>query len=267
MPKYSPEVSADLDDALASCVPSADLRPALTRALPQAVNAGALPDVRLHQVELTPGMWTGVDLWRERFAELERHAAITRGDVIDVFSDPTRSQTDRLVVSYVWGTGKNGYGPHRLNEILASETEKPLHAAAEALRNGADSDAIAAAGEAYRLLAGAIPGFGPAFYSKFLYFTDTAVGRGTALILDAVLAARMRDIAAGLGRERGVVDADATAEWLWRGPRWSRYRYETYLRYMHSTAARLGWPADLVELAMFCSGGDHWSRVVAATRE
>jgi hypothetical protein len=78
--------------------------------------------------------------------------------------------------------------------------------------------------------------FGPAFFTKFLYFTTPG-----ALILDNVLARRVHALAgmAYLVRRGGNSYA------------WSPYRYAVYLHWMRQTEARLGCEPDELETTLF----------------
>ncbi len=86
--------------------------------------------------------------------------------------------------------------------------------------------------QAYPTLQGQVPGLGPAFFTKFLYFTGTAVPPAhgpRSLILDRGLSRRLRQIAAAVGRESGH-DADGLiAAWAWSDSNWTAHRYEVYL--------------------------------------
>ncbi|MGV9565014.1 8-oxoguanine DNA glycosylase OGG fold protein [Streptomyces sp. NPDC003480] len=96
---------------------------------------------------------------------------------------------EALVATYVWGKGKSGSpagsGPTTLHKILAAEDllDEALDDAVTVLsRHGAVAS--------YEGLRGRIPGFGPSFFTKFLYFAGKTVKPANGpepLILDRVL--------------------------------------------------------------------------------
>lgn len=189
-------------------------------------------------------------------------AAVSRAEVASAVADALQREAFReaLVATYVWGKGKRGApggsGPATLHKILAFDgLDAVLAAAVTALREHG-------APQAYAALKGQVPGLGPAFFTKFLYFTGPAVPpvHGVRpLILDRVLARRLRWMAAAVGREsRHDVDGSVAA-WVWSDSNWTPHRYQVYLSFMHSAANQLAagdsWPSgaapDLLERALF----------------
>ena len=171
--------------------------------------------------------------------------SVSRGDVFDLAA--TGDLPAVFAASFIWGTGRIGYGPHRYREIVQrthGQLDEMLTAAAEAARE----DVIAGYAQFYgghdpmqRASANTagwsrIDNFGPSFFTKFLYFTTPG-----ALILDNVLARRVRDLAGiphlVVGRGRSVA--------------WSPYRYAVYLKWMHQTAHALDAAPDELELTLF----------------
>ncbi|WP_073734810.1 8-oxoguanine DNA glycosylase OGG fold protein [Streptomyces sp. CB02488] len=166
----------------------------------------------------------------------------------------TASWTETLVASYVWGQGDNGYGAHRLNEILRPG---PVEAVlAEAIALLATDGAVAG----YRRLSGAIAGLGPAFFTKFLYFAGGAVPDAPGprpLILDQRIARVLRAHTTRLGEGIGLEEPARLAAWLWSDGGWTPHRYDMYLRWVRGVTGQLAgsthWPLapDLLELALF----------------
>ncbi|MFV8242623.1 hypothetical protein [Mycolicibacterium peregrinum] len=196
--------------------------------------------VRAHRVAYNPGSWAG--LLPDRLAENDR---VSRGDVFDMAE--TGNLTDVFTASYVWGTGRIGYGPRRYRDIVESTAGRLgllLSRAAEA----ASEDVIAGYTMFYggedperRAVANLEPwsrikGFGPAFFTKFLYFTTQG-----ALILDNVLA---RKVAALSGMPHLVGDGG-------RSRAWSPYRYAVYLHWMCQAGTALDCSAEELELTLF----------------
>lgn len=220
--------------------------------------------VDAHTIPVAPSRWAGFpDFPFDSDAPL---LSVNRRDMTDTAQ---RCRDDGgwlplLVASVAWGWGRKGFGPTRLRWIFdgnarwvalpVAETQRRLATAVETLdREGAV--------EAYRYLAGAggIPGFGPAFFTKFLYFTDRDGGRrGCSLILDARLARQMRGFWRCRANEPYAADGPSP-DWLWHGPVWTERRYRIYLAFMGRAAAELSesserWTPDLVELLLFRRG-------------
>ncbi|MFD3717574.1 hypothetical protein [Streptomyces sp. NPDC058674] len=212
-----------------------------------------------HAVEYVPSRWSNVEPWPEQLA-VRSHAEaamLSRAEVVAVARRAAEGGewSALLVASYVWGQGRTGYGPHRLRAVLAqSAVDDVLAAAAAALK-------AAGATDAYRVLCDAIPGLGPAFFTKFLYFLDLVQDGPAprALILDRRVARAVRAHAARVGLDAGLVAAPTLAAWTWSNGAWTSHRYGVYLRWITAAADQLaasgiGWPEaspDLLELALF----------------
>lgn len=182
--------------------------------------------------------------------------------VASIVADALRREAYReaLVATYVWGTGKRGSrggsGPATLPKILdVVDLDTMLADAVTTLRKqGAEA--------AYAGLQGRIYGFGPSFYTKLLYFAGKTVPSPSGpqpLILDRVLARRLRSLAQAVGRETGHDPDGSIARWVWRDRNWSPHRYAVYLSFVQAAvgqAAATGtWPSDtspdLLEYALF----------------
>lgn len=152
-----------------------------------------------------------------------------------------------LVATYVWGKGKRGTpggsGPATLHKILAAEG---LDAAlARAVATWGEHSAKAA----YAGLQSLVPEFGPSFYTKFLYFVGKTVPSASGpqpLILDRVLARRVRSLALTVGRETGHDPDGSITSWVWRDRNWSPHRYAVHLSFIHVTARQLAAAWQLV---------------------
>jgi hypothetical protein len=189
-----------------------------------------------------------------------RTGRISRGDVLDIGRQAragTRPASALLVASFVWGWGTAGYGPRRLRDILTAAGDR-LESALRRALDAADADPASpdpVAGYA-RLYGGddypdrAAPGrepwsrlrgYGPAFFTKFLYFSTPG-----ALILDNRLANAVHDLSQmpHLITEHGQSLA------------WAPYRYSVYLHWMTQTAQAIGVEQDLLELTLFQRPGD-----------
>ncbi|MER5493776.1 hypothetical protein [Streptomyces sp. NPDC002490] len=220
----------------------------------------AAEGVGAHAVAYVPAHWSGAEPWLRGFAGREQTGAVrvSRARVTEAVRDAVGrgAWAEALVASYVWGQGRTGYGPHRLEAVLAEPgAEEALGAAVAELR---ERGAVAA----YRGLRGTVRGLGPAFFTKFLYFLDLAepapVGP-RALVLDQRVARVVRAWAQRVGAAAGVASAAGTAAWTWSDGGWTAHRYAVYLELMSAARAQLadagvGAPAagvDLVELAFF----------------
>lgn len=180
---------------------------------------------------------------------LRSSAGVSRGDVFDLAA--TGDWMSVFAASFIWGTGRIGYGPHRYREIVrgaSGRLDDMLTAAVHAAREdviegyaqfygGFDPKVRAAANsEGWSR----IDNFGPAFFTKFLYFTTPG-----ALILDNVLARRVYDLAQiphfVAGKNRSV--------------QWSPYRYAVYLKWMQQTATQIEAEPEELELTLFTLSG------------
>ncbi|MEW2326100.1 hypothetical protein AB0926_34390 [Streptomyces griseoincarnatus] len=253
-----------VDREMAACL----LPGAVVRALGRwwetnaAVYADGTPGA--HTIRYTPGRWGQITPWPKALAPTSAggDAAVSRAEVASAVADALRREAFReaLVATYVWGKGKRGTpggsGPSTLNKILAFDgLDAPLAAAVTALHE-------CGAPQAYAALQGRVPGLGPAFFTKFLYFTGIAMppaGGPRPLILDRVLSRRLRQLAAAVGRESGHDVDGSIAAWVWSDGNWSPHRYRVYLSFMHAAAGQLAaddsWPSgaapDLLECALF----------------
>jgi hypothetical protein len=207
-----------------------------------------------------PGHWSAISPWPTGLAERSRTDIVTvsRAEVVAALQDAAAREdwAEALVASYVWGQGRTGFGPHRLEEILASSglADALKGAAAVLLQQGAVA--------AYQIMDGAVKGLGPAFYTKFLYFLDLALAPSTgphALILDQRVARVLRAHATNVGLDMGLPSAVSTAEWIWSDGGWTCHRYAVYLKWMTAASEQLRsadprWAEsspDLLELAFF----------------
>lgn len=217
-----------------------------------------------HTVRYTPSRWAQITPWPSALAATSHvgDAQISRAQVASIVADALRREAYReaLVATYVWGKGKRGSpvgsGAASLQKILAAEgLETALTRAVTTLsEHGAEA--------AYTGLQGRVPWFGPSFYTKFLYFTGKTVPPSTCpgpLILDRVLARRLRSLAQAVGRETGHDPDGSIANWVWRDQNWSPHRYAVYLSFIHAAAGQAAatdtWPSDaspdLLEYALF----------------
>lgn len=189
-----------------------------------------------------------------------RTGCISRGDVLDIWQQVrarARPAADLLVASFIWGWGTVGYGPRRLRDIRAAagnQLEPSLQRALDAvnmdpdpphpvagyacLYDGNDDQDRAAPGqEPWSRLRG----FGPAFFTKFLYFSTPG-----ALILDNQLANAVHQLSQLphlVARNRQSLV-------------WTPYCYSVYLHWMAQTARAVGVEPELLELTLFQPPGD-----------
>lgn len=196
--------------------------------------------MRGHRIQFNPRSWAGL-----LPAALAGRDSISRGEVFEIAE--TGCYSEVFAASYLWGVGSNGYGPHRYREIVNAAGGRLDDLLRRAAQNAA-TDVISGYAMLYggyepRSRAAAleepwarIAGLGPAFFTKFLYFTTPG-----ALILDRVLARRVHALSGMpyLVRRTG------------QPYDWSPYRYCVYLHWMAQTATALQCAAEELELAMF----------------
>lgn len=151
---------------------------------------------------------------------------------------------EALVLTMVWGFAGTGYGPHRVQKMLATDD---LHdRLASVLRVLYTRGPL----EAYRLLGDGsrVVQLGPAFGTKFLFFHDES-----ALILDALI---------------GDWFYAATGEDL-RVTQWRPESYERYLRQMAEWSAEVSLTSALLEERAFVlsstGSGSQWDQVASSS--
>lgn len=212
--------------------------------------------VRAHRVCFSAGAW---DDLRGLPARAVETGCISRGDVFEL-ADQVRAEdrcaADLLLASFVWGWGTTGYGPRRYRsvcEAAGNQLEPSLRSALAATIDSAGAfDPIAGYAHLYggydegRARPGQAPysrlrGFGPAFFTKFLYFSTPG-----ALILDNRLANAVYD----LSRMPNLVTDSG------RSVAWTPYRYAVYVHWMRQTAEAVSVNPQLLELTLFSPPGD-----------
>ncbi|MEH0932756.1 8-oxoguanine DNA glycosylase OGG fold protein [Micromonospora sp. CPCC 205558] len=216
-----------------------------------------------HSVDVVPERWAKFDQWLALDSGASSSLSLSRGAVTDVARQCRERELwlPLLVTSFAWGWGNSGFGPARLSWVLngkaglpgssTTEIQKRLAAAVDVLDQRG-------AGAAYQLLldVGRISEYGPAFFTKFLYFASRAVsGQYPALILDARLARQMQVFWQRRANEPYAVNG-RSARWLWEGPRWSTRRYQIYRAFICRSVAQLSepgerWTPELAELLLF----------------
>jgi len=108
----------------------------------------------------------------------------------DANVDGTRAAAAFITVM-AWGYGGVGYGPHRTRRILTG-TPDAGDRLAEASRRLGKHGAVAAYASLSRMDACRLVGLGPAFGTKYLYFSQARPADTTALILDSFVASWVR---------------------------------------------------------------------------
>jgi hypothetical protein len=186
-----------------------------------------------------------INEWSDKFPMIEENNGalvrmgtekVSRKQVFDAFAEVSHSGTLKEVFVSVmaWGFRPDSYGPYRTSVMLS--TPRKNFVVDEILLSVADEkDPV----RAYRALEYKIHGLGPAFGTKFLYFTSSVENR--APILDAV-------VANWLWRY-GV--RDAKGKWI-TPVGWNAKLYERYVQFCTEVCQQLG-IADrgLVEYLMF----------------
>lgn len=136
--------------------------------IPNALHQFNSIDIASHRVQFNPEAWRTTFVDHEEALTLLAHHAHTEGGITRAYIHK-RAATDPLelfLISMVWGYGKIGYGPRRINDILnqVGAAEK-IHAVVEATRNDGP-----AAGWNALLNTHRIGGLDMSFGTKLLYF-------------------------------------------------------------------------------------------------
>lgn len=227
-------------------LPSADGWHQIAQAIERARAQLGGSDVRPHTISFD------LEKWQPYASALPEQALrtgyLSRGDVFEIATEPTSAGGNwRLFCSsYIWGQGSNGYGRARVERIIRTTPPEQLSAViASARARLAEHGPLSA----YAYLPGAgstctVPCWGPAFFTKLLYFAATPPAPGSALILHNLTAGIVADISGlpHLVDERG------------RSGRWTKYRYGVYLAWMTMVSAKLDVLPDLLEYALFTEG-------------
>lgn len=179
--------------------------------------------------------------WVERFpAHVQTFEAlpkrltrpVVRHACQDAAASPVAAERAFLTVM-AWGYGRVGYGPYRVQRILETTCD-----AGPLLRSAADELASGGPVQAYERLGergvARLPGLGPAFGTKFLYFCSPP-GADPALILDRLVADWLSEHAA------------LTLNSI----RWSAPTYLRYLTAMSRWADEMALAADKLEACVF----------------
>jgi hypothetical protein len=187
----------------------------------------------------------GIDWPSERWVEyFPAHKRLFRDDlpkkldrraVVKIAATASSSPAQAVrafLAGSAWGYGRVGYGPWRVAESLVVTPDAPqrLHSVAMTLMAGTAVTAYSMLAKVQRIY-----GLGPAFGTKFLYFTQPADRRPRALILDSQIGAWLRSHA---GWPIDVVP-------------WSSATYSRYLDQMHTWATSLDVGPEALELCMF----------------
>jgi len=247
MPRFDPTAIAELDEVFLSSGWSLIRDQALADSRLQVVD-GARDDQQLvskQEIPIRNNSWSHIEILGNAAKEFEDKGHITRGDVIAKFTNVNAFGREKLAWAFMFGYGKVGYGPRRLEAVL-NET-----ALDDLLDKATSSLHRTGAVDAYGEMLKKVSGLGPAFFTKYLYFEHAANGSGAkphALILDQVLASKMSAIACLAGRKAGIAQSHELANWLWKGPFWSSSRYVKYLNFMNVQDEM---QADLLELLLF----------------
>lgn len=216
-------------------------------------------DPRLHTVQCDRHEWAQAagGQWPSSLDATE--STISRGEAFTV-ARRARFESNwmpLLATVYAWGYGRSRLGRYRYGQIAALDNVDSVLANAV---NVMDEKGPVAA---YERLAGTVTGFGPAFFTKFLYFAaDAKPTKNPSLILDARVAAACRSITHSMLRGAGVDSelARGLARWQWGKGSWTPHRYGVYLDFAAGLTAHLEaqgrekWPEetpDAVELALF----------------
>lgn len=210
--------------------------------LDAAINCLGGEDVGRHRIKFIRDRWDFGDVALPAAAWADER--ITRQRGFDVAGQPAADAVnwELFCTSFVFGYGPVGYGPSRFRKITTLTRRAELSAiVAEARERLAESGPLSA----YDYLRGGrrrrVPYWGPAFFTKLLYFADP---ERRALILDN----RMARIVHQLSDMEHLVNKGRASE------RWTAWRYGVYLAWMRQTAERLQVQPDFLEYALFSTG-------------
>jgi hypothetical protein len=199
------------------------------------------------------------NVWRKHIPDIDqilkgiKADTITRQEIFRIFPNaptklvpctPARQAELRrfFILVIVWGYGKVGAGPWRVDKMLKSPGfARTLCRASEECFHGLFL-------KAYKTLVGNINRLGPAFASKYLYFLCYNFKAPVKpLIFDSVVVETMRT----LNWPKGYVDYLALKN---NTPRRQSFAYAQYLFLLHNWAGALGCRADQIEYFLWIKG-------------
>lgn len=223
-------------------LPSAEVYEQITKALARAREDLGGEDVEAHNVAFGPRVWRLISTALPQHVRVS--GRISRGDGFAVAAGPADAETNwqLFCTSFVFGYGTYGVGPARLERILKRTQQPDLCAViAEARRRLKECGPLST----YHYLRGdrgnKVPHWGPAFFTKFLYFAAPPGVIGGPLILDNQIAWMLTQITP---MEHLLVRRN-------RSQRWTGYRYGVYLAWMAMMSEQLQVRPDFLEYALF----------------
>ncbi|GAB3085626.1 hypothetical protein [Isoptericola nanjingensis] len=169
--------------------------PPLPHDLAQSLGDGAVRPQGQEGMRWTRERWAsrlrgvpGIGPFLDQVPSTVDRAATTRL-VLDAYDDGRDDLA--FIAAMIWGYGPSGYGPYRTNRVLSGDGQgAPEREVLKKLRDGAAAarrDGALAGFYALNNRPGRIRYLGPAFFTKWLYFTTATGGpddRGAAPILD-----------------------------------------------------------------------------------
>jgi hypothetical protein len=159
---------------------------------------------------------------------------ISRQQVFDVFADNGNTLAEGFVAAMAWGFKPDSYGPYRTSVMLSKPRKnRTVNDVLESVAS--KNDPVSA----YWELSNALEGLGPAFGTKFMYFTSGANNR--APILDAVVANWLERYGVRSSRNKQISPVG-----------WNVKMYERYVLFCTEICELLGIDdRGLVEYLMF----------------
>lgn len=191
-----------------------------------------------------PELWLESIHLDEMRMVLERYPnAIRRLDIVPLAVEATASESISLarqlfLATMLWGYGTVGYGPYRLGHITADIHRLDM-LLLTAMRNVKRSDVRAAYSNFHDAH---IPFLGPAYFTKFLYFTGLGCGIDRfPLILDTRILQSLGALLGARTFSEGTVDD-----------------YHDYIVTLHEWAEMLDCRADSIEYLLSLTPQEFW---------
>jgi hypothetical protein len=175
---------------------------------------------------------------------LERHPrAIKRIDIValagEAGENPAPASIRRVfLATMLWGYTNVGYGPWRVARMLGNlaQLDRVLSEAHKAIRSSNIRQAYTSLQDAH------IPYFGPAFFTKFLYFAGLGCGVDHfPLILDSRVMLSLQELLGANAPALGELDD-----------------YLQYVACLHEWAELLDCRADSIEYLLFLTPKEFW---------
>lgn len=197
---------------------------------------------------LGPGWWAKQGIEISLPSTVDGVATLTRGDLFSMGRDATGGNRE-AVLNFVWHVLAWGSGTSRRHNKARIESI-PAHVEllTDSFQDAGSGEVRCAYSRLIRRGGGKVPGLGPAFFTKLLYFASDET-KPACLILDARVAAGLYRAGWSMSPRRSPGSHSYN---------WYTDTYVSYCELLHRWASEVGGPsADMLERGLF--DNERWS--------